>query len=104
MSSVVPKRSTLELLDRVRASLPKGLLDLDCDLLELFEKDEYVPMVVQDLHLEAIQRRCDHDCDQKLSYSEFIEVIRGAPWSRKPCGTGALGRSDTDNAQVRPPI
>lgn len=31
--------------------------------------------VPQQVHIEAIQRRCDHDADAHLNFQEFVELF-----------------------------
>jgi hypothetical protein len=36
-----------------------------------------VTMKVHEFHIEAIRRRCDHDCDNMLNFHEFKEILYG---------------------------
>lgn len=52
-------------------------LNLSLDLFSSLKTDKFVMMQVQDFHIEAIRRRCDHDCDGVLNIHEFREIIFG---------------------------
>lgn len=77
-SSLVPKLSTMDFLDFARKrSQNLEPLSLDLDLFETLKSDQFIMMKVHEFHIEAIRRRCDHDCDGMLNFHEFNEILYG---------------------------
>ena len=60
-------------------------LDLEFDIFESLRGDQFVMMKVHEFHIEAIRRRCDHDCDNMLNFHEFSEILHGVkvPYSNE---------------------
>ena len=71
----LPITSSLAFLEQARKIRPKlSLKDLDPNMVYEGPQEH---LGVHNFHLEAIRRRCDHDCDCVLSFSEFQEVVKG---------------------------
>ena len=71
----LPTKSTLSFLEQARKTRANfSLADVDPDVVLQGPQKK---VVVQNFHLEAIRRRCDHDGDHVLSLNEFLEVIKG---------------------------
>ena len=71
----LPTTSSLAFLEQARKIQPNlNLADVDPNIVYGGPQEQ---LVVHDFHLEAIRRRCDHDGDRKLSFSEFHEVVKG---------------------------